>query len=124
MRLLLFSLLLSLYCSAEPAYILLCWSSPDHPKGTHDYEGFATFYAETLEAEGYKTRVKEGFPTAEDWKEVDLVILNLTYNEMSTSEQKELTEYLEAGKDLMVLHQGLTQRKTYDNSNWERVTHP
>lgn len=95
--------------------VLLCWSPNDHPKDTHGYKQFADRMTEKFKAiEDVKTKSVQGFPKAEDWKTADLVVFFLTINSMSKEELALLDNHIEDGKSLLVLHQGLVSRKSYD----------
>ncbi len=96
--------------------VLLCWSPADHPAGTHAYEGFAKSLAATLDkVEKISASPVKIFPTDEQWKDADLVVFNLTQKFLSGARLKKLDEHLNRGKSLMVIHQGLVQRRGYDN---------
>lgn len=98
-----------------PRKILFCWSKPDHPKGTHSYQGFATTLAASLsELNKVEAVAVEGFPAKDLWKDADLVVFNLTQKSLSEEQLAQLDAHLAKGGALMVIHQGLVQRAGYD----------
>ena len=101
---------------STPRKVLICWSAPDHPKGTHAYKAFAKSFASTLDAIGKIDAITvEDFPTNEQWKDADLVVFYLTQKSLSDRQLATLDEHLFRGRSLMVIHQGLVQRAGYDN---------
>jgi type 1 glutamine amidotransferase len=101
---------------SAPRKVLLCWSKPDHPKGTHGYEIFAKSMGMRLNrVDNVAARAVQGFPTKEQWADADLVIFFLTQNELSDAQYQQLDDHLQPGKSVMVLHQGLVQRKRYND---------
>ncbi|MFT5127503.1 MAG: hypothetical protein ACI8W8_001106 [Rhodothermales bacterium] len=106
---------------STPRNILLCWSKPDHPPGTHDYEGFAESMAATLnKVESVSAVAVNGFPDTGKWTKADLVIFFLTQKRMTAAEYQQVDDHLKKGRSIIVLHQGLVHRQDYDK--WaERV---
>ena len=64
---------------SEPRKVVLCWSPPDHPAGTHAYELLANDYAERLNSiRAITATAVKDFPTEAQWSDADLVVFNLT----------------------------------------------
>ena len=99
---------------SAPRKVLLCWSKPDHPKGTHGYEKYAKTMGTLLsKVDNVDAQAVKGFPTDEQWADADLMVFYLTQNVLSDAQYKQLDEHFKRGKSVMVLHQGLVQRKHY-----------
>ena len=107
--------------TSSPRNLLFCWSKPDHPKGTHAYQRFATFWAKQLDQiDKINASAVEGFPSKNQWEEADLVVFNLTQTDLQPKQYVLLDRHLAKGGSLIVLHQGIVQKKGYDD--WaERV---
>ena len=100
---------------SAPRSILVCWSKPDHGKGIHAYQEFAKMMSALLnKADKIEAKAVEGFPSAGQWAQADLVIFYLTQNELSDAEYALLDAHLKQGKSVIVLHQGLVQRNRID----------
>lgn len=97
--------------------VVIAWSKNDHPPKTHGYHLFAKSYGAMLsKIEGFEVTATEGFPSAKDWKGADLVIFYLTIKELNDAQYAQLDAHLAKGKALMVIHQGIVQRKR--TSDW------
>lgn len=95
--------------------VYFCWSKPDHPKHVHAYEEFAkSFAAELSQIEDVQATAIEGYPTGEQWKSADLVVFNLTLNNLSAEQFAAMDAHLDEGGAVIVIHQGLVQRKGYE----------
>lgn len=95
--------------------VYFCWSKPDHPKHVHGYERFATTFASQLSAiKNVQASTVEGYPTREQWGSADLVVFNLTQSELSTEQFAAMDNHLNQGGSVIVVHQGLVQRKGYE----------
>ena len=100
--------------SKEP-HVLFCWSEPDHPEGTHSYKELAHSFAEKLNSiDQVSASPIEGFPPPEQWEATTLVVCNLTENALSEEQFKAIDKHLGAGKGLIVIHQGLVQRQSFE----------
>lgn len=96
----------------KPRKVVIAWSKDDHPPKTHGYQLFAKTYGALLsEIEGVKVTAVEGFPSAEEWQEADLVIFYLTIRGLDNTQYAQMDAHLAKGKALMVLHQGIVQRE-------------
>ena len=94
--------------------VLFCWSKPDHPKHVHSYQRFAESYASSLsKVKKIQTMTVEGFPSQKQWKSADLVVFNLTQNNLSKEQFMAIDAHLNKGGSVIVVHQGLVQRKGY-----------
>lgn len=103
------------YSTAENKEIVFCWSPNDHPKETHGYKNFADRMTEKFKAvKNIKTSSVEGFPKAEVWEHADLVVFFLTIEQLSKEQLLLLDKHIASGKSLLVLHQGLVSKKSYN----------
>ena len=101
---------------SSPRSVVICWSEPDHPSGTHGYEMFSKEMRTRLnKVDNIEAQAVQGFPTEELWDDADLVVFFLTQNELSDAQYQQLDDHLNRGKSVMVLHQGLVQRKRYND---------
>jgi len=101
--------------SSKIKTVVFCWSPNDHPLLTHGYKQFSDRMTEKFKAiEDINTKSVKGFPQAEDWKDADLVVFFLTINLMSKDELDLLDKHIADGKSLLVMHQGLVSRKSYN----------
>ena len=97
--------------------VVIAWSRDDHPPMTHGYRFFAKLYGDLFsKVAGVQVISVEGFPDAESWKEADLVLFYLTIKELNDTQYALLDAHLAKGKGLIVLHQGIVQRKR--TSDW------
>ena len=95
--------------------VLFCWSKPDHPKHVHAYERFAkSFAAQLYEVNNVHASTVEGYPSSKQWESADLVVFNLTQNNLSTEQFAMMDTHLSQGGAVIVVHQGLVQRKGYE----------
>jgi type 1 glutamine amidotransferase len=100
---------------SAPHSILVCWSKADHGKGIHAYQEFAGMMSTLLnKVDKLEAKSVEGFPSEAQWATADLVVFYLTQNELSDAEYALLDAHLKQGKSIIVLHQGLVQRKRVD----------
>lgn len=94
--------------------VYFCWSKPDHPKHVHGYERFAkTFASQLSEIDNIDAEAIKGYPTNEQWKSADLVVFNLTLNNLSPEQLAAMDDHLSNGGSVIVVHQGLVQRVGY-----------
>jgi type 1 glutamine amidotransferase len=99
----------------QPRRILACWTEPDHPKHTHGYQRLAQWLKADLDRlDDVSVTTVNGFPEDALWKDADLVVFFLTLKSISKQQQALIDEHLKKGRSIMVLHQGLVQRTTYD----------
>ena len=97
--------------------VVIAWSGDDHPPMTHGYRFFAKLYGDLFsKVAGVQVISVEGFPDTESWKEADLVLFYLTIKELNDTQYALLDAHLAKGKGLIVLHQGIVQRKR--TSDW------
>ena len=95
--------------------VLFCWSKPDHPKHVHSYQRFAKSFASKLsEIENLNAASVEGYPTKKQWESADLVVFNLTQSDLSKEQFAAMDAHLSQGGAVIVVHQGLVQKKGYD----------
>ncbi|MEO1527032.1 MAG: ThuA domain-containing protein [Planctomycetota bacterium] len=95
--------------------VCFCWSKPDHPKNVHAYEGFAKSFSTQLSAvQNVQASTVEGYPTKSQWESADLVVFNLTLSSLSAEQLAAMDAHLDQGGSVIVVHQGLVQRKGYD----------
>jgi type 1 glutamine amidotransferase len=100
---------------SSPKQILFCWSKPDHPKHVHSYHSFAKSFSANLgKIKNVQTTTVEGYPNTNQWKSADLVVFNLTQNNLSGDQLAAMDDHLSQGKSIIVVHQALVQRKGYD----------
>jgi type 1 glutamine amidotransferase len=101
---------------STPHNIVLCWSKLDHSQGTHGYRMFADSFSVKLGGLSNITATAvEGFPKPGQWAQADLVVFFLTQNSLTDSQYALIDSHLKAGKSIIVLHQGLVQRKRTDD---------
>ena len=99
----------------SPHQVLICWSDPDHPVGTHGYQQFSTSMSALLSrVDNIKAQSVKGFPSTEQWASADLVIFFLTQKALSEAQCQQLDSYLKRGGAIIVLHQGLVLRNNYN----------
>ncbi|MDP0490933.1 MAG: ThuA domain-containing protein [Verrucomicrobiota bacterium JB023] len=100
---------------SSPRKLLFCWSKPDHPEGTHSYERFATYWANQLnQVDKIQASAVKGFPNKAQWENADLVVFNLTQSNLQPEQYELLDRHLAKGGALIVFHQGIVQRKGYE----------
>ncbi|MGE9269366.1 MAG: ThuA domain-containing protein [Verrucomicrobiales bacterium] len=98
-----------------PREVLFCWSKPDHPKDVHSYQRFAQLYSSKLnQIRNLNASSIEGYPTRKQWESADLVVFNLTQSDLTQEQFASMDAYLSQGGAVMVVHQGLVQRKGYE----------
>ena len=96
-------------------HVLFCWSKPDHPKHVHSYQRFATSFTSKLnEIENVHASTVQGYPTRKQWESADLVVFNLPLNNLSAEQFAAMDAHLNQGGGVVVVHQGLVQRKGYE----------
>lgn len=96
----------------KPITVTLQWSRNDHPPKTHGYKYFAEKWKGLLDqVDGVTAHLAEGFPDAAQWQKSDLVIVYLTQQFLDEKKFRIMQDYIARGGDLIVLHQGMVQRK-------------
>jgi type 1 glutamine amidotransferase len=97
---------------SKPRVVTLQWSRNDHPPNTHGYQYFAKKWKGLLDqVDGLSCILVEGFPDAEQWAKSDLVVVYLTQKFLDEKKFAIMDTFIKRGGDLMVLHQGMVQRK-------------
>jgi len=112
--------------AADPLRIFIRSGPKSHGPGQHDYPQFLKEWTALLSERGASVKGKEGFPTAQELDNTDVLILHAQEagNIAIGEERKNLLNYLKRGGGIVVIHAGAVSRdpewfKTIVGGSWK-----
>ena len=96
----------------RPLKVVLVAGPQDHGPGEHDYPAWQRRWKEILgNAPGLEVTTAEGWPGEGQWRDADLVVLNLWNHDWSPGRLGELDAFLARGGGVVALHAALIADK-------------
>ncbi len=94
--------------AAEPLRIFIRAGGKTHGPGQHDWPRFLTDWTQLLNQRGARTTGKQGFPTAEELDNTDvLIIATAEGGTIAPADRENLAKFLKRGGGIVTLHDGV-----------------
>jgi putative membrane-bound dehydrogenase-like protein len=123
--LLLFVVLAPWSQAAEPLRVFIRSGPKTHGPGQHDHPRFLEEYTKLLNERGAKTTGKQGFPTAQELENTDVLVMFLAEGgTISPEDRANLDKFLKRGGGIVTLHDAICGQdphwfKTIVGGAWE-----
>ncbi|HTG44703.1 MAG TPA: ThuA domain-containing protein, partial [Verrucomicrobiae bacterium] len=94
--------------AAEPLRVFIRAGAKTHGPGQHDWPSFLRDWTQLLNDRGVKASGKQGFPTAEELENTDvLIIASAEGGTIAPADRVNLDKFLKRGGGLVTLHDGI-----------------